>query len=79
MKRLGSMKNISEARYQLERLMKAHLEGEVETTTFRNLTYAFSIMLSYMKEEAMNKQDEKTLSSQTFLENLSKAMGQFKE
>jgi hypothetical protein len=45
------MSNLGEARYQLERLMRAHLHGEIETQTFRNLTYAFSVMLSYFKEE----------------------------
>ena len=77
MKRLGSMKNISEARYQLERLMKAHLEGEVETTTFRNLTYAFSIMLSYFKEDEIHK--EETTNNELLLENIAKAMGTWKE
>jgi len=58
MKRLGAMKDIASARGQLERIMKAHMEGNIEGTTFRNLTYAFSIMLSYFKEEELHK-DEK--------------------
>ena len=77
MKRLGSMKNISEARYQLERLMKAHMEGGVDTTTFRNLTYAFSIMLSYFKEDEIHK--EETTNNELLLENIAKAMGTWKE
>lgn len=51
MKRMGSMGNLGEARYQLERLMRAHLHGNIDTQTFRNLTYAFSVMLSYFKVE----------------------------
>lgn len=51
MKRMGSMSNLGEARYQLERLMRSHLHGKIDTQTFRNLTYAFSVMLSYFKEE----------------------------
>jgi len=51
MKRLGRMETIPEARRQLERLLRANLQGNIEPATFRNLCYGFSVLLQYHKAE----------------------------
>ena len=51
MQRLGKMDTIEEARYQLNRLMRASLQKKIDSITFRNLVYGFSILLQYHKAE----------------------------
>ncbi len=76
MKRLGSMDNLEEARKQLNRLMRAHFHGEIDTQTFRNLTYAFSVMLSYFKTEIEQpKEGEQEQAYARFMETVNKVMG----
>ncbi len=53
------------------------MHGEIETQTFRNLTYAFSIMLSYFKQETEEKQEVKEAENKPdpLMEMLGKALG----
>lgn len=56
--------------------MRAHLHGEIDTQTFRNLTYAFSVMLSYFKTETEQpKEDQQQQAYNNFLEVLGRLMG----
>ena len=74
--RMGSMNNLEESRKQLNRLMRAHLHGEIDTQTFRNLTYAFSVMLSYFKTELEQpKEGEQEQAYARFMDVVNKAMG----
>ena len=51
MQRFGKMNTIGETRYQLNRLIRSCLQKKIETITFRNLVYGFSVLLQYHKAE----------------------------
>jgi len=49
---MGKMNTVQETRYQLERLMRANLQGSIDPGVFRNLVYSFSVLLQYHKTES---------------------------
>ena len=75
MQRIGSMENLTEARHQLNRLMRAHFHGDIDTQTFRNLTYAFSVLLSFFKTELDQPKEETQEAYANFIDNVNRAMG----
>lgn len=75
MKRLNSMDTIEQTRHELNRLMRSYLQEHIDGTTFRNLTYAFSILLSFHKAEADQEIEkrldaiEERINNETFNKN----------
>ena len=51
MQRINKINTLAESRQELARLIKAYYRQELDSTTFRNLVYSFSVLLNYHKTE----------------------------
>ena len=51
MQRINKIETLAESRRELARLIKAYYRQELDSTTFRNLVYSFSVLLNYHKTE----------------------------
>jgi len=49
--RINKINTLAESRRELARLIKAYHRQELDSTTFRNLVYSFSVLLNYHKTE----------------------------
>lgn len=70
MQRIGKMDTLPETRRQLERLMRANLQGHIESALFRNLVYSFSVLLQFHKAEQEQELEKRMKAIEEKLEAL---------